>query len=165
LQQIVSSTRAGEERTPWLPTTPKPTWPRTAGSKSSFWRIDAVKLPIRLRAWDIAAVIVSILATVAFSVYAYGGKEGGQVVIESGGQTWIYALDQERSVDIPGSRGETRIQIMDGKARVVDSPCPDKLCVLSGAIDSPGQWIACLPNGVMLRIGGGSPHELDDVSF
>jgi hypothetical protein len=124
-----------------------------------------VKLPIKPKALDIAAVIVSICVTAGFSIYAYSGRTGGQAVIESGGQTWLYSLDQDRTVQIPGPLGETKIRIGGGKAEFIDSPCPDKLCVLAGAIGQPGQWVACLPNGVMMHIGGGSADELDDVSF
>ncbi len=120
---------------------------------------------MKLRVLDYAAIAVSIAAVAVFSLYAYSGRSGSELVIESAGSTWIYTLDETRTVAIRGPLGETIIQIGGGKAAVADSPCPDKLCVHAGPIASPGQWVACLPNAVMIRIGGAKAEELDDVSF
>jgi hypothetical protein len=121
---------------------------------------------VKLRILDLAAIFASLAAVAGFSLYAYSGNgTAKQVVIESSGTTWIYQLDETRTMQIRGPLGVTTIAIGDGKAAVIDSPCPDKLCVLSGAISRPGQWVACLPNAVMMHIGGGSAEKLDDVSF
>ncbi len=87
------------------------------------------------------------------------------VVIEASGAQWIYTLDQDRVERVRGPLGDTIVVIRDGAARVESSPCPDKLCVLAGAISRPGQWVACLPNKVMVRIGGSGAGKVDDVSF
>jgi len=39
-------------------------------------------------------------------------------------------------------------------ARVLESPCPLKLCVAAGLASRPGQVVACLPNRVALRVLG-----------
>ena len=114
---------------------------------------------------DYAAIAVSIAAVAVFSLYAYSGNAGLELIIESSGNTWIYPLEETRTVRIRGPLGETIIEIGGGKAAVADSPCPDKLCVNAGPVSAPGQWVACLPNAVMIRIGGGDAEKLDDVSF
>jgi hypothetical protein len=44
---------------------------------------------------------------------------------------------------------------------VTDSTCPDRVCVHTGAISAPGSMIACVPNGVVVRIGGEESDGLD----
>ena len=60
---------------------------------------------------------------------------------------------------------DTIVVISGGKAFVEDSPCPDKLCVHMPAISKPGQWIACMPNRVFLRVRGSDAQKIDDVSY
>ena len=47
--------------------------------------------------------------------------------------------------------------VVDGSGvRIVDSRCPHKLCVRMGAINHAGDWIACVPNKLVIRIEGDS---------
>jgi hypothetical protein len=121
---------------------------------------------MRLKILDVSAIVLSLLAIGGFSVAAYAGKAGARdVVIEASGERWIYPLDTDRRVSIPGPLGETLVVIHGGKAFVEDSPCPDKLCVHMPAISQQGQWIACLPNRVFVRVGGGSEQDIDQLSY
>jgi len=59
-----------------------------------------------------------------------------------------------------------QVVIENGSVRVISSPCPEKICILTGAISRPGNWIACLPSGIFLRIEGKSRGgEPDAVTF
>ncbi len=40
----------------------------------------------------------------------------------------------------------------DGSIRFEESDCPRKLCIRSGRLNNPGQFAACLPNGLVLKI-------------
>ena len=109
---------------------------------------------------------ISLLAISGFSVYAYAGRnKSGDVVIEAAGVQWIYPLNVDRTEAIKGPRGDTIVVIREGKAFVEDSPCPDKLCVHMPAISQPGQWIACLPNGVFVRVKGNNAQQVDRISY
>ena len=44
------------------------------------------------------------------------------------------------------------VEIKDGKVRISDSDCPDKICEKTGFITSPIQAIVCLPNRISVRI-------------
>ena len=121
---------------------------------------------MKLRILDISAIVLSLLVIGGFSVAAYSGRTASrEVVIESSGTRWIYPLDVDRTERIPGPRGDTIIVIKDGTAFVQDSPCPDKLCVHMPAISQPGQWIACLPNRVFVRVQGGDVADVDQLSY
>ena len=109
----------------------------------------------RLRPLDMVAIIVALGAVGVFSVHAYtGGQKNPNVIIEASGQRWIYPLRVNRQVTVSGPLGEELISINDGKAWVVTSPCPNKICIQQGKISKPGQWIACLPNKIFIRVSG-----------
>ncbi len=87
------------------------------------------------------------------------------MVIEASGVQWIYPLDVDRREPVEGPLGRTIVVISGGRAAVEDSPCPDKLCVHMPAIFRPGQWIACLPNRVFVRVRGSSGQDVDELSY
>jgi hypothetical protein len=121
---------------------------------------------MKLRVLDFGAIVASLLVIGGFSLYAYGGRATtGDVVIEASGGQWIYPLDVDRRELVSGPLGVTTVMIRGGRAWVEDSPCPDKLCVHMPAISSPGQWIACLPNRVFLRVRGSSGQNVDSLSW
>ena len=121
---------------------------------------------MRIRVPDVLIVAFSLLVVAAVSVFAYGrGAQQSSLIIESSGDQWIYPLNVDRSIRVPGPLGETIVVISGNTAHVQDSPCRDKLCVLMGEISRPGQWAACLPNRVMVRVGGEADEALDDSSF
>jgi hypothetical protein len=121
---------------------------------------------MRLRPFDCLAVLLSVAVVGAFSVYAYAGKgRTGDVVIEAAGERWIYSLASNRREEVRGPLGTTTVVIRDGKAAVVDSPCPDKLCIHMPPVSRPGQWIACLPNRVFVRVRGTDGQQIDDTAY
>lgn len=76
------------------------------------------------------------------------------LLINNGKDKWVYQLDQDRKIEIPGKLGKSTIEIKDGKAFFLDSPCDNKICVFSKALEKNGDWAACLPNGIFITIQG-----------
>jgi len=83
--------------------------------------------------------------------------------LSSGKASSAYAVFVDGEVVFSGSLGEDVEFILDerpnmvfvvrdGKAAVVSSDCPDKLCVKAGFIGAEGQSAVCLPNKTMIRI-------------
>jgi hypothetical protein len=122
----------------------------------------------RLRPYDFLAVGIAVAVTAlsAFSVYgaAFSGTEDTRVVIEGDGRTWIYPLNAEETIRVHGPLGETVVEIHDGHAKVVASPCANQICVAAGDVHTPSQWIACLPNAVFVHIEGKAHAEAPDAS-
>lgn len=118
---------------------------------------------------DIIIILFTILTIIMFSLFVYlQPNDEKQVVIESSHETWIYDINDDMIIDIPGPLGDTEVVIQDGSVHVHDSPCRNKICVSTGEIKRTGQWIICLPNDVFVRIEGREDtHEdkVDDVAF
>ena len=60
--------------------------------------------------------------------------------------------DVERTIAVQGPLGVTRIEICGNSARVVSSPCPDKICVRMGWLSRVGEYAACIPNRVVVTV-------------
>jgi len=69
---------------------------------------------------------------------------GGQVV-----QTVDLSRDGE--VSLTGNP-HIRFAVKDRAVAFIASDCPDKLCIHSGYLATPGQMAACLPNRVSLTV-------------
>ena len=121
---------------------------------------------IGLKALDVAAFAAALAVIALVSVRAYAGRSGAAAAHLAGsGREWVFPLDADRTVSVPGPLGDTVVEIRAGEVRVLSSPCAEKLCVRSGAIARPGQWVACLPNRVFVDIRGSSGQVVDATSF
>jgi hypothetical protein len=117
---------------------------------------------------DTVVIVLALGIVVASAVLVYG-SEGGvpQVVLESDGRRWEYPLDAVETITVAGPLGDTIIELRGNEARIAASPCTGQNCVAAGAIRRHGQWIACLPNRVMVSVQGapGKGPELDAASW
>lgn len=105
-------------------------------------------------------IVLAAAGAFAYSAVAvYGGPPPSTVVVSSGGQEWIYPLSENRELSVDGTLGTTRISILDGQAFFLESPCSNKTCLSSAHAHRAGDWIACLPNGVFLRVEGRPPEN------
>jgi hypothetical protein len=118
-----------------------------------------------LKVWDavILAVVVGLCAVLSWRVYAQADRPVAVHIHAADGESY-YPLDRDREIDVPGPLGVSRIVIEHGSVRFVDSPCPNKTCVHSGAVSRAGSGVACLPNGVMVTIEGRLEEPYDAES-
>jgi len=120
---------------------------------------------MRLRLFDFAAIAVAAAAVAAASVAAYAPGSGEPNAIVSGDEgQWIYPLSSDAELSVAGPLGITLVQVSDGAVRVLDSPCSNKTCIAAGSVSKPGQWIACLPNKVFVRVEGGTSDDGVDAA-
>ena len=86
------------------------------------------------------------------------------LIITAEKTNYIYPLDKDATYKVKGLLGTSIIQVKDGQAFFVDSPCPNKNCVNAGHISGNGQWNACLPNSVFIHIQQ-EDSEIDASAF
>jgi hypothetical protein len=80
-----------------------------------------------------------------------------RVEVQDADGTSVYPLNEDRQINAKGPLGLTDIHIEHGGVFVHDSPCTNKVCIAMGTIRASGQFVACLPNRVFVRITGGAP--------
>jgi hypothetical protein len=116
------------------------------------------KIPLKIP--DVIIILLSLGLT-GFSAHsAYlKPRNTAQVMIQSQTQTWLFPLDAEETINVPGPLGTTVVRIHDNQAWVEYSPCENKTCVACGHIWAQGAWVACLPNNVFLLIEGSDGYS------
>lgn len=120
----------------------------------------------KLKPLDFLAFAFAGIITVGSFVYAYGGgHQSSHLIVQAAGDEWVYPLDTPAELEFEGPLGTTRVQIQDGGARVVSSPCRDKICILAGRLYEGGDWTACLPNRIFLKISGNENQPVDEITY
>lgn len=113
-------------------------------------KIDSVKHGKPFNLLDIVIFVAAAALIVALLFVVYREK-GAQVEIVTPQRTYTYSLQENRIVEVDG---HLTVVIENGSVYVRDADCPDKVCEHTGAIRRVNQIIACMPNGVVIRITG-----------
>lgn len=114
-----------------------------------------------------AAVLGILLGTglIAFtSIGTAGGKASVAEVSVRGRNAISVSTADEGIHQVEGRFGPTRIEFRGGRARVLSSSCPLKLCQRAGWIGAAGEMLACVPNEVVVRFAGKADETVDAVS-
>jgi hypothetical protein len=101
--------------------------------------------------------IGDILAIILFLFFAFFlPRKHGEKVIISVDKTndFVYSLDQDKEIIVKGKLGEAKVEIKDGRVRILNSPCPLKICENKGWISKKGDFIICVPNRIIIKIEG-----------
>lgn len=78
-------------------------------------------------------------------------QDGGKALIHKDGKLIKeYSLDQKRVIKLE----DMIMEIEEGRIRVIESDCPNKICVKAGWASTPAQTIVCAPNKVLIEIAG-----------
>ena len=114
--------------------------------------------------WWAPGDVIIVLAVVALSVFliaqsvagAGAGPDSQVRVTANGREALVRPLGEDSGeLSVSGQEGESYLEISGGRVRMIDSACPDKLCVHAGWISDPGESIVCLPNRVVIEVKGG----------
>lgn len=113
-----------------------------------------------LRAGDILVACCLVLVGLYLVAASRGGAPGGRVEITSPkAEPLSFDLRENRTVEVEGLRGTTVVAIDGGGVRFISSPCPHRICIARGRISRCGEWIACIPNGVVATIEGRRTYD------
>ena len=131
---------------------------------SSQHRISFYKL---LTPGDKTLLGILIIATILSFIFLglpLKGESGTSVEIR-GDNNFLeqWSLRGKHRIIVPGSLGDTFIDIENGSVHVHSSPCPAKTCIKMGKKSRSGEIIVCVPNKVIIIIHGGK-NELDGIT-
>jgi hypothetical protein len=117
-----------------------------------------------LRPLDYGIFFLAVVLTVFAALGAYGGT-GREFLIRGPGESWVFPQKAEETVSVSGPLGDTVVVLRDGRARVLSSPCANQTCVAAGEIRLHGEWIACLPNRILVTVEGGGEEGVDAAAW
>lgn len=103
-----------------------------------------------------AILIAAILAAAGWALFTFRITEGSRAIVYVSNRkfAWYDITGEKRRIPIPTRIGTVTLEIGGGSARVIDSPCPNKLCVKTGAIRHAHEEIVCLPAQLLLVLEG-----------
>jgi hypothetical protein len=105
----------------------------------------------RIRLADILLVSVIILSNIPF---LRQGSENASVVIITPEKEIIKTLESDWKISIDGPYGLFTIVNETGTVRIIETQCPQKIC-MGARINSKGGIIICRPNHIYIFFEGG----------
>jgi len=70
----------------------------------------------------------------------------------------------EEEIIIDNEYGYNLMIIKNGVVDMIESDCPDQVCVISKKISNPGESIVCLPHKLIIQIIGQEEDGVDAIS-
>jgi hypothetical protein len=108
--------------------------------------------------WLIVFLIVFIFALTILP----RGKSSGIAEIYYDGAL-IRTVDLKNDTTFTLEQG-MEILVASGRISVIESDCPDKICIGQGEIDRPGIPIVCVPNKILIKIRSTESSDFDIVT-
>jgi hypothetical protein len=113
-------------------------------------------------------LIVVVLAVSTFSIIrvAQGRRSdpaGPTAAVVKSGDDEIARLDLGLDTVYDLADEGMRLEVKGGRVRVLESDCPQQICVHSGWIERPGQVVACVPNRVIVTVESEDEPFLDAI--
>ena len=109
--------------------------------------------------WDKYLIIIIMLISISSIFYMkYIATNQGEkyVLVEVNGLEYkkitIDNNKESRYLDINTKYGYNKLEVRNGKVRVIEANCKDKLDISQGFIENTGQVIVCLPNRMVVEI-------------
>ena len=113
----------------------------------------------------IILVIAILLLGALYGIYWQQARYGNQASVFIHGKFWSsFDLYQDQEIEVMGKLGKSLLRVSGGKIRFIESPCPNKLCIHHGWAHQGGEFVACVPNEVSVRILGPDPR-FDAINF
>lgn len=109
---------------------------------------------------DRLLVALLLAATLASFALLGRGSAGARLVVERDGAVIFTApLNSDRQVRLSGTLGDSLLVIKAGRVCFREAPCRNRVCIGMGEVGRSGDLLACVPNGLLLRIEGPAPGE------
>lgn len=100
-----------------------------------------------------AVILGMILLAAIAAIIIMNRKSGAQTaVITCEGARYELPLDEDGTFRFDGIDAD--FEVKDGKIRVKNASCPDRICENTGFIGSSGQTIICVPNKISVTVEG-----------
>ncbi|SDM94129.1 hypothetical protein SAMN05192585_10823 [Acetanaerobacterium elongatum] len=118
---------------------------------------------------DLVVILVLLLVAGGIACFKlFAVPSGGGIAQVYVGNTLTREIDlsrvtQTEIVEID-ARLRVKLEVSPGAIRFIESECPDKLCVKTGTLKNPGEYAACLPAGVAVKIVSKTGAGVDAVA-
>jgi hypothetical protein len=111
-------------------------------------------------------LLISISSFAYINRFAFSGNEKYISVQVDGEEIKKVLFDPQlegHTIPVQTKYGYNLIELGDGKVRVIEADCPDKIDVKQGYVSRIGETIVCLPHRLVIEIKGSSPEDVIDI--
>lgn len=112
-------------------------------------------------------MLIMVLAVGLMAAWPLGialaGHGSGRVTITGPSGVSVIGLDQDGTYRVEGAAGGVTVRVRAGAVSITEASCPDHVCVHTGEVRAPGSLIACVPNGVVVRVEGRGDGGFDAI--
>ena len=109
----------------------------------------------------IVAVLLAVVLALFFVMRSRQERDtgtGAQAVVTVDGQEiGRYPLSRSGTFSLNG--GTNVLVVENGEAWVSEAACPDKVCMGMGKVSRNGEFIACLPNRLLIVVEGAAEQS------
>ena len=107
----------------------------------------------------IGAVLCAAGALVLFLYF--GGRPGAAVTVAINGETVdTLPLNKDITKEYEGADGGRNLLVIEnGKARITEADCPDKICAKHRPVSRSGESIICLPHKLVVTVTEAVPAK------
>ena len=126
-----------------------------------------IKDKLNNRKKEIIAILILILIalTLLICVRLFAEGEGKYVKVYVDNKLKkTFNLNNNSRYLIDTKKGYNLLIIKDGKARIVDADCPNKICVDKGFISKNDESIIFLPHNVVVTVESNEKKQVDAVA-
>ena len=117
-----------------------------------------------LKLGDILLVAIVVVAvSFTFTRFVFSNTTVNQVKVTAKSYQEYFQLDEDRTIYVEGPLGITTLIIKDEEVWVEDSPCREKICIKMGKISRAKEQLVCVPNRVVVELGG-EKGNVDGIS-
>ncbi len=130
----------------------------TQNKKNCTQKVPGKKIP---RPGDFLIFVITLGAAIFFTLKSANltfGEKSQKMTVEADGKKYEYSLKNDGIYNFEGKIGITTVEVKNGKAKIIDSACPNKTCVNQGYSNT----IVCLPNKVIVKIQNNSENGAED---
>lgn len=104
---------------------------------------------------DLIVIVILLCISIFIIVFLYTINRNNQdslaEISVDGTVVATLSLQENQLYTLPENDAIT-IEIKDGSCAFIHSDCPDKICINTGYLNTPGQSATCLPNRTVLRV-------------
>lgn len=126
-----------------------------AAGRARFYRLSPADVTL----------IVLLLAAPGFLLFSLARPRAGKTVANiyhAGALVGTLTIERDTIVNLPDAG--VRVEFKAGRVRIVESDCPNQVCVRTGWVSRPGRSIICVPNKVLVELRG-SRSDYDAESY
>ena len=117
-----------------------------------------------IRRGDIAVALLILILSAGVFIFRFLCLDKGDFAeITVGDTSSVYPLGTDRKIDIKNEGHNLTVVIKNGKAFVEKSDCLGHNCINMGKIDTEGEFIACAPARVFVKIVGEGESDYDEI--